>query len=274
METNRTFVEFFAGGGMARLGLGPAWRCLLANDLDPGKCAAYRANFGGDELIEGDIAALGPEAMPTTRADLVWGSFPCQDLSLAGARGGMAATRSGAFFPFWNLVEGLAVKGRAPRIVAVENVVGLLTSNGGRDFAAVVDRMAHAGYSVTACVLDAKTFTPQSRPRLFILGFAPGLRPPASNLPPTDEMAPAALVAAREMLSANAKSRWFWLAPAPRSDGRALQMASRSSVLRLVSTVLRGASEPRRAAHRVRSCSRWRTAPCDRAFFLRAKRRG
>ena len=215
METNRTFVEFFAGGGMARLGLGPAWRCLLANDLDPGKCAAYRANFGGDELIEGDIAALGPEAMPTTRADLVWGSFPCQDLSLAGARGGMAATRSGAFFPFWNLVEGLAVKGRAPRIVAVENVVGLLTSNGGRDFAAVVDRMAHAGYSVTACVLDAKTFTPQSRPRLFILGFAPGLRPPASNLPPTDEMAPSALVAAREMLSANAKSRWFWLAPAP-----------------------------------------------------------
>jgi DNA (cytosine-5)-methyltransferase 1 len=215
MNANRTFVEFFAGGGMARLGLGPSWRCLLANDLDPGKCVAYRANFGGEELIEGDIAALSVDDMPATRADLVWGSFPCQDLSLAGARGGMTAARSGAFFPFWTLVEGLAAKGLAPRIVAVENVVGLLTSNRGRDFAAVVDRMAHAGYSVTACVLDARAFTPQSRPRLFILGFAPSLRPPASNLPPTEEMAPAALAAARDLLSANAKSRWFWLAPAP-----------------------------------------------------------
>ena len=67
MNANRTFVEFFAGGGMARLGLGPSWRCLLANDLDPGKCVAYRANFGGEELIEGDIAALSVDDMPAAR---------------------------------------------------------------------------------------------------------------------------------------------------------------------------------------------------------------
>jgi len=211
----KTYFEFFAGGGMARLGLGDSWRCLLANDIDPAKCAAYRENFGADDLIEGDIASLSIDSMPATRADLAWGSFPCQDLSLAGARGGINAGRSGAFFPFWKLIEGLSAKGRGPRIVAIENVTGLLTSNGGRDFAAVVSRMAKAGYAVTATVLDARAFTPQSRPRLFILGFAPGLTLPAASLPAADETAPPALITAHDLLPAQARSRWFWLDPSP-----------------------------------------------------------
>jgi DNA (cytosine-5)-methyltransferase 1 len=88
MSAEKTFLEFFAGGGMARLGLGSSWRCLLANDLDPQKCASYRANFGGADLIEGDIAKIDISDLPRETVDLVWGSFPCQDLSLAGARGG------------------------------------------------------------------------------------------------------------------------------------------------------------------------------------------
>ncbi|VAW05076.1 DNA-cytosine methyltransferase, partial [hydrothermal vent metagenome] len=121
-----SFLEFFAGGGMARLGLGDSWRCLLANDVDPQKCAAYRANFGDDDLIEADIAALGLSDLPDERADLIWGSFPCQDLSLAGARGGIHAKRSGAFFSFQRLLEDLHTAGRAPHIVALENVAGLM----------------------------------------------------------------------------------------------------------------------------------------------------
>lgn len=215
MTTNRTFLEFFAGGGMARLGLGPDWRCLFANDLDPGKCAAYRENFGTDDLVEGDIAALTSADLPAAPADLIWGSFPCQDLSLAGGRGGIAAKRSGAFFPFWRLIEELNATGRGPKIIAIENVAGLLTSNGGRDFTSIIERIARAGYAPTACVLDAKYFTPQSRPRLFILGFAPSLRPPASKLPPSDETAPASLLSAVEALSNMARSRWIWLTPSP-----------------------------------------------------------
>lgn len=72
---------------MVRLGLGDSWRCLLANDIDPQKCRAYRTNFGGEDLVEGDIALLQPEMLPAQPADLIWASFPCQDLSLAGARG-------------------------------------------------------------------------------------------------------------------------------------------------------------------------------------------
>ena len=46
----RTFYEFFAGGGMARAGLGEGWRCLFANDFDAKKAASYRANWGGAEM--------------------------------------------------------------------------------------------------------------------------------------------------------------------------------------------------------------------------------
>jgi DNA (cytosine-5)-methyltransferase 1 len=77
------FYEFFAGGGMVRAGLGEGWQCLLANDLDPAKAAAYRANWGDAGLRVGDIAALTAADLPGV-ADLMWGSFPCQDLSLAG----------------------------------------------------------------------------------------------------------------------------------------------------------------------------------------------
>ncbi len=209
---------------MARLGLGAHWRCLLANDLDPHKCAAYAANFGRGHLWQGDIAALTLADMPAAPADLTWGSFPCQDLSLAGARGGMSAARSGAFFPFWRLIEQLNADGRGPKIIAIENVVGLLTSNDGRDFEAVIERIAAAGYAVTACVIDAKAFTPQSRPRLFILGFAPGLNPPMTDSPPTDEMAPPSLTAGVENLPSAARARFFWLGATP-PRGRNIRLA-------------------------------------------------
>ncbi len=215
VEANRTFLEFFAGGGMARLGLGADWRCLMANDMDPAKCAAYRTNFGRGDLIEGDIADLSLDDLPKETADLIWGSFPCQDLSLAGARGGMSAHRSGAFFPFWRLIERLNAARRGPKIIVIENVVGLLTSNGGRDFTTVVERLAAAGYAVAASVYDARHFTPQSRPRLFIMGFAPTTRPPIAALAPTDDTAPPALLSAYERLTPAARARWMWLTPAP-----------------------------------------------------------
>lgn len=78
----RTWHDFFAGGGMARIGLGPGWTCTFANDHDPMKAAAYRANHGGAELLPRDVAEVALADLPG-RPDLVWASFPCQDLSLA-----------------------------------------------------------------------------------------------------------------------------------------------------------------------------------------------
>lgn len=165
-----SFYEFFAGGGMARAGLGEAWNCLFANDFDPKKGLSYQANWGtGGELHVGDVRAVTADMLPGA-ADLVWGSFPCQDLSLAGVGAGLGGERSGSFYPFWNVISGLIADGRAPAIVAVENVCGTLTSHSGKDFEAICRTYKAAGYRAGALVINADLFVPQSRPRLFVVG--------------------------------------------------------------------------------------------------------
>lgn len=153
---------------MARLGLGPNWRVTFANDLDQGKAEAYRKAWNDSVMHQGDVAALPLDVLPG-QADLAWASFPCQDLSLAGARGGLAAPRSGAFWGFWKIVQGLASEDRAPRTLVLENVSGLLTSHGGRDFEALARALSEGGYRFGALEIDAAHFVPQSRPRIFIV---------------------------------------------------------------------------------------------------------
>ena len=211
------FYEFFAGGGMARAGLGSGWRCLFANDFDPAKAAAYRANFGADAFRPGDIGTLTAADLPGS-ADLMWGSFPCQDLSLAGCGAGLAGERSGTFFAFWRLVEGLAAQGRAPRIVAVENVCGTLTSHGGRDFQAICSAFADAGYRPGALVIDAELFVPQSRPRLFLIGVREevAVDPALLSPSPLQPFHTAALQRTVEALPGSAARLWaWWRLPAP-----------------------------------------------------------
>ena len=102
------FYEFFAGGGMARAGLGAKWRCLSANDFDPKKGFAYQANWEvGAELRIDDVRKVTGTALPG-RADLAWETFPCQDLSLAGVGAGLKGERSGTVCPFCRAVSELA----------------------------------------------------------------------------------------------------------------------------------------------------------------------
>jgi DNA (cytosine-5)-methyltransferase 1 len=77
--------------------------------------------------------------------------------------------RSSAFFGFWRLIKSLNAEGRAPRTVVVENVVGLLTSHGGKDFEALCQAFFDEGYRVGAFEIDAARFVPQSRPRVFVV---------------------------------------------------------------------------------------------------------
>jgi len=207
-----TFYEFFAGGGMARLGLGERWKCLFANDFDAMKAAAYRANFGDDHLHAGDVWRLAAEDVPG-RADLAWASSPCQDLSLAGARAGLAGGRSSAFFGFWRLMEGLAAEGRAPRAIVIENVSGLFTSHGGRDFAAVCAALAGAGYRFGALELDAAAWTPQSRARCVIIATRGDLPAALTGSP---DNATRIVAEARDRLPGRLRGRWIdWRLPAP-----------------------------------------------------------
>lgn len=167
-DSGAPLYEFFAGGGLARLGLEPEFACAFANDIDPAKVRAYRAAFPGEDMREGDIWKLSSADLPG-HAALAWASFPCQDLSLAGARRGLAAPRSGAFWGFHALIEKLAHERRAPDVLALENVTGLLSSHAGADFTALAHAIDALGYRLGALEIDASLFTPQSRPRLFIV---------------------------------------------------------------------------------------------------------
>lgn len=167
-DSGAPLFEFFAGGGLARLGLEPEFSCVFANDIDPAKASAYRNAFGDKNLVIGDVWRLSSADLPGEAA-LAWASFPCQDLSLAGARRGLAAPRSGAFWGFHRVIERLAAEGRAPHVLALENVPGLLSSHGGADFSALVHALDSLGYRVGALEIDAALFTPQSRARLFIV---------------------------------------------------------------------------------------------------------
>jgi DNA (cytosine-5)-methyltransferase 1 len=212
-----SYYEFFAGGGMARAGLGPNWRCLFANDFDPKKGASYAANWGTDHLKVGDVAGVTTDDLPA-EADLGWASFPCQDLSLAGAGAGLKGDRSGTFWPFWELMEGLAEDGRALPMIVLENVCGALTSHGGKDFAEIGAALAAANYRFGALVIDAVHFVPQSRPRLFIVAVRKDATLPAGLVgsEPQEPWHTAALVEARRKLSKSAQAAWlWWRLPAP-----------------------------------------------------------
>ena len=203
-----TALEFFAGGGLARLGLQDFFRCTFANDIDAMKARAYRQNFGDAELVEGDITALDPARVP--EADLAWASFPCQDLSLAGARGGLNAARSGAFWGFWSIIEAQLAENRAPRLLVLENVTGLISSNGGRDFEALLSVLADAGYSFGGAVVDAAHFTPQSRPRIFIVAHWGAVTPELAQGTPHPILHPQPLVRAVGALPGKIRKHWVW----------------------------------------------------------------
>ena len=217
MRSRLQFYEFFAGGGMARAGLGDTWDCTFANELDPMKAATYAANWGEEHLICGDVAALHTSDLPDEAA-LAWASFPCQDLSLAGGNRGLGLsgsntrTRSGTFWPFWQLMEGLVREERAPRLIVLENVCGTLTSHGGKDFAALMSALVSAGYRFGAIIADARLFLPQSRPRLFIIAVRYDLEIPLS-LDAGEPVSPwhtPALITAYADISEESKRAWVW----------------------------------------------------------------
>jgi len=97
---------------------------------------------------------------------IIVGGFPCQDLSVAGKRRGLAGERSGLFFEVVRLLEETKAKW-----FILENVPGLLSSNGGRDLGIVIGALAELGYGVAYRILDAQYFgVPQRRRRIFIVG--------------------------------------------------------------------------------------------------------
>jgi len=159
-----TFVDFFAGSGLVTQGAKHACTPVWSNDICPKKAAIYTANHGDDHFHLGSVEDVKGAAIPP--GDIVWASFPCQDLSLAGKMGGLAASRSGMF---WEWLRVLDEMPRKPSVLALENVVGLLSANGGADYRQLHEALRERGYRVGPMLLDARLWVPQSRPRVFVV---------------------------------------------------------------------------------------------------------
>jgi DNA (cytosine-5)-methyltransferase 1 len=167
---DKTVAEFFAGIGLMRIGLEKAgWRIAFANDIDHDKWQMYKDHFGetGEFIVE-DIHKLRSSQIPTV--SLATASFPCNDLSLAGARQGLDGAQSSAFWGFIDILKTMKREHRLPPLVLLENVTGFLSSHEGRDFEDALIALNDLGYAVDAFIIDAARFVPQSRQRLFVIG--------------------------------------------------------------------------------------------------------
>jgi len=159
-----TFGSLFAGIGGFELGFERAgMNCLWQVENDR-HCNSVLECHWPDIQRYGDVHDVGRHNLGTV--DLICGGFPCQDVSVAGKRKGLAGKRSGLWFEFYRVLEELT-----PKWVVVENVPGLLSSNGGRDFAVILQGLVEIGYGVVWRVFDAQYFgVAQRRRRVFIVG--------------------------------------------------------------------------------------------------------
>ena len=156
-----TVGSTFTGIGGADLGFEWAgfdikWQC----ESDAWKQQVLRAHWPDVELFDDICTMQDPPPV-----DVMIGGFPCQDLSVAGRRKGFSGERSVLAFEFLRVAESLQ-----PRWIVLENVPGLLSSSGGRDFARLIDEVVGCGYGVAWRILDARYFgVPQRRRRVFIV---------------------------------------------------------------------------------------------------------
>jgi len=165
-----TGVSLFAGIGgfdlaMQRQGV----RVVASVEIDKNCNKVLAQHFPNTKQFNDITEVKGSdliEAGFTPDRGIITGGFPCQDLSVAGKRAGLAGARSGLFWEAARIVEETQ-----SNWFIIENVPGLLTSNSGADFGVVIGTMADLGYGVAWRVLDAQYFgVPQRRRRVFIVG--------------------------------------------------------------------------------------------------------
>lgn len=159
-----TFLSLFAGIGGFEKGLEDAeWVCKGQVEIDEHATKVLERHWPEVARFR-DVRDCGKHNLPTVK--LICGGFPCQDVSVAGRREGLAGERSGLWFEFYRVL-----KETRPEWFIIENVPGLLSSRKGRDFAIIIQGLAELRYGVAWRVLDAQYFrVAQRRRRVFIVG--------------------------------------------------------------------------------------------------------
>lgn len=168
--TNLTAVSLFAGVGGFDLALERAGvKVVAAVEIDKNARGVLAKQFPNTKLFNDVTTVTGKDLRDAgfiPEHGIITGGFPCQDLSVAGKRAGLAGQRSGLYWQIVRLVEELS-----PKYLILENVPGLLSSNGGKDMGTVIGALTDRGYGVGWRVLDAQYFgVAQRRRRVFIVG--------------------------------------------------------------------------------------------------------
>jgi DNA (cytosine-5)-methyltransferase 1 len=170
-----TFIDLFAGIGGLRRGFEPlGGRCVFTSEWNTWSQATYRANFDCDHEIAGDITQVPLDAIPPH--DVLLAGFPCQPFSIAGVSKKNALGRPHGFrceaqgTLFFNVAE--IIEHHRPRAFLLENVKNLASHDKGRTVDVIRRTLTEElGYQVSARVIDGRSFVPQHRERIFIVGF-------------------------------------------------------------------------------------------------------
>ena len=165
-----TFLDFFSGVGGFRHGLELAgMKCIGFCEKDKFARKSYEAMYDTKgEWFHDDITTIDPTRLP--KADLWCAGSPCQNVSIAGKRAGLYGERSGLFFTFVELIKSQKEEDK-PEWVLLENVKGLLSSGGGRDYLDYLSILDEAGYDLEWQVFNSKDYgVPQNRERIYTIG--------------------------------------------------------------------------------------------------------
>jgi len=163
-----------SGIGSCRLAAPPSWECAWFSEIDAFASSVLAHRFPGVRNL-GDFVQIGGDRGPI---DVLVGGTPCQSFSVAGKRGGLDSPNGDLALEFARLARRVGA-----RWVVWENVPGVFSTSGGRDFDTFLGALDECGYSVAWRVLDAQWFgVPQRRRRVFVVGYRGDWRPPAAVL--------------------------------------------------------------------------------------------
>jgi len=164
------YLDLFSGIGGFRYGFEKAGYKINwsgHSEIDKPAQRVYERHWSASKRL-GDITTV--ESFQLPQIDLLTFGFPCQDLSIAGQRKGLAGKRSGLFYEAMRIIRATS-----PTIFIFENVKGLLCSDGGRDFVRILREIADLGvYECEWQLLNTRWLLPQNRERIFFIGHLRG----------------------------------------------------------------------------------------------------
>lgn len=173
-DTSFRFIDLFAGIGGLRRGFDAiGGECVFTCEMNKFSQQTYRANFGADHQIAGDITKVDAADVPPH--DLLLAGFPCQPFSLAGVSKKNSLGRAHGFADetqgtlFFDVVRIL--RHHQPQAFLLENVKNLLSHDKGNTMRVILHALDELGYEVDYRVIDARSWVPQHRERIFIAGF-------------------------------------------------------------------------------------------------------